>query len=336
MNIKLIKEYKLQGERNNRPRQPLIIENKIYLIFVYDKKGFVESRIQCLSLDNFELIWDYTHDHVINNIIQSNDNNLLASCMNGIVLKFDSNNGNEIWRFTVDKSNIGNISNEYEDKIVFSNVQSSKGLTWSIDVKNGSIIWQQPNNGHSYIPIIYNNYVYNCIANNIYCLNLKDGTEVWKQSEEDTYLFNPKIFNEHIICSGNGIVNFYDLNSGKLVNHLKTEGKGVIKNIIKEEKNIYFGDSEGYFYCYSINNSEIILNWKVKTNGAIESIPEIINEYVFLINNDSKLIVVEKSNGVIVVEKKIKGEGGISGIVENNGKMYFSCKGGFLFEYEKK
>ena len=103
MDIKTTKEYKLKGERNNKPRQPLIWNDKLYVIFVYDKKGFTESRIQCLSLDKFDLLWEYQLSHVINNILISDNNTLIASFMNGSVVSFNLENGQEVWRFTTEE-----------------------------------------------------------------------------------------------------------------------------------------------------------------------------------------------------------------------------------------
>lgn len=336
MNIKTIREYNLKGERNNKPRQPLIWNDKLYVIFVYDKKGFVESRIQCLSLDKFDLLWEYQLSHVINNILISENNTLIASFMNGSVVSFNLDNGQEVWKFTTEESNIGPISNEYKQKIVVSGIQAKATSTWCIDTINGNVLWKQSNKGHSYIPKIHNDLIYNCIGNDIFCLDLENGLIVWEQNEPSTYLFNPKIFGQYVIASGHGIVNTYDLQSGQMLTRIETGEQSSIRELIHDEENIYFGDENGTFYSYSLSNLDAKLNWKLQTSGKIQTIPAISGQTIFVLNDASKLFAIDKNSGVLVCEKKLKGEGDISGVTIANGKIYFSCGGGHVYECEEK
>ena len=336
MDIKTTKEYKLKGERNNKPRQPLIWNDKLYVIFVYDKKGFIESRIQCLSLDKFDLLWEYQLSHVINNILISDNNTLIASFMNGSVASFNLENGQEIWRFTTEESNIGPISNEYKHKIIVSGIQARATSTWCIDTINGNVLWKQSNTGHSYIPKIYNDLIYNCIGNDIFCMNLENGLIIWTQNEPSTYLFNPKIFKQFVIASGHGVINIYDLRLGQMLTRIETGEQSSIREIINDEENIYFGDENGYFYSYNLSNLDAKLNWKLQTGGKIQTIPAISGQNIFLLNDASKLFAIDKNSGEPVFEKKLKGEGNISGVTLANDKIYFSCGGGSVYECEEK
>lgn len=336
MGIKITKEYKLQGERNNKPRQPIVWNDKLYVIFVYDKKGFIESRIQCLSLEKFELLWECQLDHVINNILVSDNKTLIASCMNGSVVSFDLDNGQKMWSFKTTESNIGAVSNECKHKVVFSGIQASNTSTWCIDSTTGNALWKQSNKGHSYIPIIHNDFIYNCIGNDIFCMNLENGLTVWTQNEPNTFLFNPKIFEQFVIVSGHGLINIYDAQSGQIINKIETGEQSSIREVINDEDNIYFGDEKGYFYSYSLSNLEPKLNWKLETKGKIQTIPAIEGQKIFLLNDDSKLYVIDKKSGIPISEKKIKGQGNISGITFANDKIYFSCGGGHVYECEDK
>lgn len=336
MDIKTTKEYKLKGERNNKPRQPLIWNDKLYVIFVYDKKGFTESRIQCLSLDKFNLLWEYQLSHVINNILISDNNTLIASLMNGSVVSFNLENGQEVWRFTTEESNIGPISNEYKHKIIVSGIQARATSTWCIDTINGNVLWKQSNTGHSYIPKIYDDLIFNCIGNDIFCMNLENGLIIWRQNEPSTYLFNPKIFKQFVIASGHGIINIYDLQLGQMLTRIETGEQSSIREIINDEENIYFGDENGYFYSYNLSNLNAKLNWKLQTGGKIQTIPAISGQNIFLLNDASKFFAIDKISGEPVFEKKIKGEGNISGVTLANDKIYFSCGGGSVYECEEK
>lgn len=338
MKISQTLEYKLKGERNNKPRRPIVSDGKLFVIFVYDKKGFTESKIQCLSCEDFTLIWEYTLGHVINNIIQLANGNLLASCMNGKIICFKIENGDIIWEYITTDSNIGAISNEVSGRVVFSGIQRGK-KTYCLETKTGTIIWEVQNNGHSYIPIIHKEKVFNCIGNDIYCLDLNTGSTLWSSNEPRTYMFNPKIVKNFVVASGHGLLNVYEIETGKIVFKIEIplsnfDGASAIREVISDDENIYFGDAVGNFYCYSINKLDFILKWKVETKGTIESIPVLLNGHILVINNGLQLLCIDKNSGVVESEKKTKGEANISGLTVDNGNIYFSCGGGQVFRFE--
>ena len=145
-----------------------------------------------------------------------------------------------------------------------------------------------------------------------------------------------KIFGQFVIASGYGVINMYDLQSGKIKNKIETGEQSPVIEIINDEENICFGDEKGYFYSYNLSNLKAKLNWKLKTGGKIQSIPAINGKSIFLLNDDSKLLVIDKNSGTTLVEKNIKGEGNISGVTIANDKIYFSCGGGSIYECEVK
>jgi outer membrane protein assembly factor BamB len=336
MKIKNVLEYKLKGERNNRPRRPLIISDKVFIIFVYDKKGFIESRIQCLDIADLSLKWEYTHPHVINNLVSTGKNDLIAGCMDGELLNFNAHDGTVIWKFKVPKGNIGLVSNEENTRVVFSGIQGNKS-TWCIDTASGEVLWTVPNDGHSYRPYIYQGKILNSIGNDLYCLDLHSGETVWKVSEPSTYLFNPGVVSNLVMASGHGLINFYDLSTGKLVSSIQTgqptdAAESGIREIIFDEHAIYFGDAKGLFYSYSLpdaqNGYHTKLRWKTETNGAIESIPAFYQNAILVINNGKQFLRIDKNSGDVTQEIKTKGEAGTSGITVDKDDIFYSYNGG--------
>ena len=344
MQINTILEYKLKGERNNRPRVPIIFTGKVFVIFVYDRKGFLESKIQCLSIDSFSLLWEYIHPHVINNLVVSETGSLLASCMNGEVLSFSIQDGAVIWRYRTLSGNIGSISNEVNSRIVFSGIQGSQ-WTWCLDTNTGTEIWKVKNSGHSYQPSIFEDKVVNSIEHQLFCLDLSSGKTIWKVSESKTYLFNPIVAKNMAICSGHGLINFYNIESGKLISTIQTgqptnERESSIWRVTADESSIYFGDAKGFFYSYSFPHlnsfSFLSLNsrkntsqrWKIETKGGIESIPAFFQDSILVINNGNQFLRIDKSNGHIIQETNTKGEAFTSGVTVAKDLIFYSCYGG--------
>ena len=137
-----------------------------------------------------------------------------------------------------------------------------------------------------------------------------------------------------IVVGGHGLINFYNSQNGTLLHQIKTDVAESIRAIICENDIIYFGDSSGNFYAYKIdsirNQSEIL--WKYVTNGSIESDPIINGENVLFINDDNKLICLDKASGNLNCKFNTKGKAGISGVVVENGIIYTSVGKGYAFK----
>ncbi|MES2647956.1 MAG: PQQ-binding-like beta-propeller repeat protein [Bacteroidota bacterium] len=338
MKIKTILEYNLKGERNNRPRKPVVFSGKVFVIFVYDKKGFIESKIQCLNITNFSLEWEYTHPHVINNLVLTEYGSLVASCMNGELLNFQTGNGTLIWTYKTQGGNIGPVSNEVDSRVVFSGVHGNQ-CSWCINTVNGEEIWCVGNSGHSYHPHVYGNKVLNTIGNDLYCLDLNTGKTLWKASEPKTYLFNPVAANDIVIAPGHGQVNFYALENGKFLSSIKTGQpthltESSIRDVFTDKNSIYFGDAKGVFYSYILSGSgssfRTSLQWKIETQGGIESTPALFYNSILVINNGKQFLCIDQGNGDIKQEIKTKGAAFISGVTVDKDMIYYSCHGGTL------
>ncbi|HVG13257.1 MAG TPA: PQQ-binding-like beta-propeller repeat protein [Flavisolibacter sp.] len=339
-------EYQLKGERNNRPRQPLLYGDRLLVVFVYDKKGLTESRIQCLSQQGFALLWEYTHPDVINNIVLSANNTVLASCMDGYVLNLDIATGSAIWNFQC-RGNIGPLSNEVASRVVFSGVHGTRA-TWCLDTATGTKKWSVKNSGHSYRPSIDTDRVFNSAGNDLYCLHLHNGQVLWQAKEPKTYLFNPFAVQDFVIASGHGMLNFYSQKGGKHVSTLYTglniqESTSEIHEVIADDTSIYFGDRKGLFYCYALPESQAgflgwipgwgskpVCKWKIETGGGIESIPAFFQNNVLVMNNSRQLFSFSRSSGKVEGEIKIKGAGFISGLSVAKDSVFYSCYGGYV------
>ena len=144
-----------------------------------------------------------------------------------------------------------------------------------------------------------------------------------------------------LVVGGHGLVNFYNDQNGKLLHQIETGVRESIRAIIHEENTIFFGDSAGYFYAYKISqhanasgemeaNAEIL--WKYTSNGGIESTPIIKGNHVLFINDDNKLISLDKASGELKWEFNTKGKAGISGIITADDMIYTAVEKGYVYK----
>lgn len=344
MKAQILLEFKLKGERNISSRKPLIMGELLFVPFIFDKKGFVASKIICLSKNSFEVVWEYDYPFVINNILKSTNSNLLVCCMDGKLNEHNPDNGELLNTFELEMHRCGQSSVIQNSKIVVGGIQGTK-KTNCLDLATQSIKWSFDNGGHSYHPLIKNDRVYQCTENNIRCLELNSGDLIWEATEKNTYIFNPVALNEMVVVGGHGLINIYDSNKGKLLHQINTGIRKSIRAIITENNTLYFGDSSGLFYAYEIKEKRNLLGrlkvyskqlWKFESKGSIESSPIINGESVLFINDDSKLICLDKHFGENKWNFNTKGEAGISGITIEGEDIYLSVGKGYVYKLNEK
>jgi outer membrane protein assembly factor BamB len=342
--IKKILEYKLKGERNITTRKPIVFDDKVFVVYIFDKQGSSSSKVICLDKNTFDVFWEYEYSFVINNILLSNEQNLLVCCMDGKLIELNPDNGNSNSTYELEMERCGQTSEIEGNNIVMGGVQGTKS-TNCFDLSSKLIKWTFDNGGHSYIPLIKSGKVYQCTEKKIRCIELGSGNLIWETKEESTYIFNPISFNEMVIVGGHGLINIYDCNKGKLLHQIKTGVRESIRAIIKENDTLYFGDSSGLFYAYKITKSKNLLGklkinseqlWNFESKGGIESNPLINGESILFINDDNKLISLNKETGENKWSFNTKGEAGISGITINGKDIYLSVGKGYLYKLNDK
>ena len=333
--------YKLKGERNVSARKPLIHVGKLFVIFTYDKKGFTESRLQCLDATSLRLVWEYVHGHVLNNIVLSEANTILCSGMDGTVQSFDPDSGEIAWTFKTEESNTGAISNVYNQRAVVSGIQAGSRSTWCLDTVSGQVIWHIPNAGHAYTSLLADNSVFFCIGHNIYSVALEDGASQWEAHEPDTYLFNPKQVSNFIVVGGHGKFNLYDHKSGELKASTETDTRAAIREVLPDRDNtLYFGDEAGYFYCYYLHDERslpgeegmVAINfWRYRAKGGVSGSPAVVGDRLYFLSDDHRLIALDKYSGTLRWEFYTKGKANISGVTAVGENLYAACGNGYVY-----
>lgn len=340
MKSKLHLEFKLKGERNISSRKPLYYEEKIYIAFVFDKKGFIASKVICLNASSFEFVWEIEHDFVINNLLVSNQKSILCCCMDGVILELNPNNGHQINSISTGLERVNAASEIFDNKVVVGGIQGSTE-TVCIDLCNSNILWRFENGGHSYTPTISQNKVFQTTERTIYCLSLKDGKLLWNAHEALTYLFNPIVWNDFVVVGGHGIINIYQIETGKKLLQININQKEAIYNIVTDNDYIYFGDRGGYFYCYKIDIKQKLFRgekvvaeqvWKYLSNGSIQSKPALSGNNILIINDGNRLISLNALNGKLNWEFNSKAEAGISGVLVFGNDIYTSVGKGFVYK----
>lgn len=344
MPVKKILEYKLKGERNISSRKPLALGNRLIVAFNFDKKGFVAGKVICFNKHDFSIFWEYDYPFIINNILLKGENSLLVCCMDGKLIDLNPENGRVLYHYNLEMDRCGQSSSIVENYIVAGGVQRTT-LTNCFDLKTKSLKWSYNNGGHSFAPLIKNHRVIQATENNIRSLDLNSGKLIWEAKEKDAYFFEPISIGEMIAVGAYGSLYIYDFNKGKLLHKIKTGTKQAIRHIIAENDKLYFGESSGLFYAYQIRQKKNLLGrlklvstrlWHCKSNGSIESVPAIHGNSVLFMNDDNKLISLDKKTGAENWKFNTKGAAGISGITTDGEDIYISVRKGYVYKLNEE
>ena len=133
----------------------------------------------------------------------------------------------------------------------------------------------------------------------VYCVNVNDGSLIWKQKVRSAVYSTPAIYNDKVVF-GSCDSSIYCLNvgTGEKQWELKTNHT-VMGSPIIEEGIVYIGGSDGYFRAININNGEIV--WKFGgINGYVESTPLIYDNKIIFGAWDTNLYALNKKDGKLV------------------------------------
>ncbi|MEP0265909.1 PQQ-binding-like beta-propeller repeat protein [Dokdonia sp.] len=331
-------EYKLKGERNISSKNPILDGDHLYCLFTYNKNYF-ESRIICLTKNSFEVVWEYKYPFIMNNLIIHNKI-LFACTMDGVLLELDAINGKLLSSNELNIDRCGRTSEIYNDLIAVGGIQGTKETT-CFSLSDKKIKWTKENNGHSSIPLIIQNSVLQCAEHQITCFDLDSGKQVWNSKEKRGYVRNPIYFKSSIVVGGKGHINFYNLKNGKLEGQYSEQNMGSISRIIAHKDCLYFGDSIGNFYGTKIFEKKNVFGkikysakklWEYNSSGTIESLPVLNESKVLFINDDNKLICLDRFTGELVWLFNTKAEAGVSGLVLDKENVFVSVAKGHVYK----
>ena len=323
--------HKLEKERNVTSKLPIVSNGKLYIPYHYDKAGFFESKIVCLDTSTFNVVWEYTHPHVVMGLAASESGEIVGTFMGGNVLSFKPETGEILWDYSNGRTGFGTISNISDNRVIFTINSHPNFATVCLDVRTGEELWISENANHSYTPSIIGDKVYQSSKNTLMCRSLVTGETTWSSEEKRTYVFNVVAIDDMVAVGGHDLVNIYGT-SGKLLTSITTGSKqSSIRAFVYESGRLYFGDESGVFYCYTIelgknylqvSTVEAKLAWKYEGKGKIESTPALYDGSIYIVTDAENLLCLNAMSGEVEAELPTAGKANISGVRIYEGDIY--------------
>tara|TARA_Y100000991_G_scaffold213700_1_gene199893 strand:- start:1540 stop:2685 length:1146 start_codon:yes stop_codon:yes gene_type:complete len=310
----------LIGELNDSWVTLYDLESKSFLWWLKNRNGlstqaffdqdaaylpFYDGTLVKVDIVSGKVIWQVSLDSFIASSIVKKDNRIFAVTTNQTLYALDQTTGMTFWAFDAGVPSIMNLRNQAAPIAVFDH------LYFSTQAK-------------------------------FYCLNIEDGTLVWKQDVAIPNLVNSK-FNDPvgqigftgtslILAYANGNVISYSLEENTKHNFLwKHEGDfSSINTSFYSEGIFYIGTHEGWLYALDSTSGDVF--WKKKFHFSVDMI--FINGDKIIVNSNSGMIsVLSVLDGKDLFYERLSGTVVTPPFAYKN-SLYFSTGMGNLYQFQ--
>jgi outer membrane protein assembly factor BamB len=275
----------------------------------------------------------------------------------GSIMKFDSNS-NIIWK--------KNYYNKQEKKLrpVLTFAKNSETLIvadnlskyYAVDLKSGKLLWSKYNKSpfNSQIKTYKDVFFIIDFNNELRCISIKDGKELWNVKGNSTFIKSQKklsmvIVNNALYFNDTiGNITAINLNDGNMLWQTPTQNSTIFEdtfllrtsNIVANQETIVFSNNKNELYSLNLGTGN--LRWKQNINSSLQ--PTIINNLIFSITDEGYLVIIDNKNGNIIrisdvfssIKKKERKKISPVGFVVAKDNIYLTTDNGRLFVIDTK
>ena len=205
-------------------------------------------------------------------------------------------------------------------------------IVW--EIKTGSIsgrLHRDPWGGTSWPgqPSVDGNRVYFPSADgNVYCVDTKDGSVIWKFKAKDSFKATPTVIGDRIIASGLDH-HVYCLNArdGTVIWDFET-GFEVDGSAAVLDGRLYFGGEDGFFYCLSLADGSLV--YKTERLGSMEGSCTTVDGRIYVGTEQGDLYCLNQADGTTVWKARIGADSDSTPAVAG-GFVYTAAEDGYVY-----
>ncbi len=295
-------------------------QQKPFVNNLSNNSGYInfESNFEKISKFKFKKIKNF--NNINPDLLIGRDNSLIFFNEKGTILKFDQES-KLIW-----KKNIYSKKEIKLNPLIFFGT-NNKILIAADDIANiyalnyftGELLWKNINSSpfNSEIKIFKDKLFLIDFENNLRCISIKDGNELWSFRTEKSFIKSQRklsliVQNNFVIFIDTfGDINALDINSGNLVWQFQTTDEDIFESafllkssrLVSDSETIFVSNNQNKFYAISSKNGS--MKWQQTINSYLA--PTIIDNLVLTISEDGFFIIIDKTNGNILRSTNIMG-----------------------------
>ncbi|MBU7045362.1 MAG: PQQ-binding-like beta-propeller repeat protein, partial [Theionarchaea archaeon] len=328
-----------------------LIGGRILALAVSEDRVFMIGQV-CLSVLDFNtgsVIWSIQWPIVCDNFPAIENNNLFLSD-SGLILCFNADTGEEIWKHVVRLLAFTSSPIAVDEYVIVGgggvslvNPPSSeterdqaraiyyKRRIMCLDAETGNIVWEfYLDDSASFSPAYFEGRVYtNDGSNHIYCLDVQTGDLVWKRKIEWNNSSHLSLDGERIYVGTSGGIICLKSETGKIVWRFECDNKVSEPPAVAYNK-VFAGDRKGILYCLNAETGELI--WKMETESTISSPIIVADKKVAFGTDNGTLYLVKAESGKIC--ESLDFDSGITGLALSDGKLFIGQHNGRVSCFE--
>lgn len=324
MSFKSKWKYGLKGAKSVHPRCPVIVGKTVLVSFAYGQGSNFQGTLSAVDADSGEEIWRFNAEHWLNEPSISSDGSIFVTCFNGTVYKLGLD-GKVEWKSQPSDKSLG-LGLLIDDKFYCAEVAGRAKHTRALNTKDGSVIWEYKNDGHSYaLGTDQNEFIVHCSVSGgsddsiiyLYCLNKETGKIQWK-TKYDAYLFQPLIIDDYIYIGSRGHVALFSLGLGELLATFQLEAEiAVTARPIDADGRVIFVTEHGRVFCVSPRETkagilrkksfELQQHWSIDLSSEIKARALQDGSLLLVIAESGNLTTIDTKNGEILEQEKLSG-----------------------------
>ena len=250
----------------------------------------------------FVLFWDYNADAGFsNNCLSASDGVLFASTLRGEIFAMNIATGKSLGRITnLGKGAFGTPA-IFGKGIIVTFDGDKKNSIISYNIEQGTELWSRDIGMSKTSPVLYDDkLLVSSVDNKVYSLDKKNGTILWtysgtgKFSSPKAFYTTPALYDSIVfIGNTNGSLYGIDLLTGQDLWEFKTGGPIYADASIKDGK-IYIGSDDGNFYCLGLDGTLI---WKKRMNTSFKASSSFYEDNVIIAGVDGYVYSLSTHNG---------------------------------------
>ena len=297
LRIKINASYKQKPFVNN------LINNSGYINF--------ESNFEKMSKFKFKKIKNF--NYINPDLLIGRDNSLIFFNEKGTILKFNQES-KLVW-----KKNIYSKKEIKQNPLIFFATNNKILIAadnianlYALNYSTGDLLWKNLNTSsfNSEIKIFKDKLFLIDFENNLRCISIKNGNELWSFKTEKSFIKSQRklsliVQNGLVIFIDTfGDINALDINSGNLIWQFQTTDENIFESafllkssrLVSDSETIFISNNNNKFFAINAKNGQI--RWQQTINSYLE--PSIIDNLVFTISEEGFFIIIDKTNGNIL------------------------------------
>ena len=286
--------------------------NKSFLNNFDNNNGRINFKgtLQNIKKYKFSKIKDF---HQYDPKISFYNNDIIFFDNRGSVLRFNSNT-DLVWK----KNNYTKSEKKQNPILFFANnkktliIADNISKYYALDIDTGETLWIKNNSApfNSEIKIYKDKFFVIDFENILRAYSISEGNEIWNIKTANTLIRSQKKLSLVIIDgkiyfnNSSGDISSVNIETGELLWQTPTQSNLILEesfylktsDIIADNDTIFFSNNLNQFFSLDIETGT--LNWQQKISSNLK--PTLIDNYIFTVNLDGYLFIIEKNSGNIL------------------------------------